>query len=224
MQRVAKAEMVEQNLGVSADHSKQIVEVVSDAAGEAADSLHFLRLAELVFQHAALGDVFGDGFQDIGGFVASGYGAAADANRDDDAVLPFPADFEAVHASGAPEFVDQSIVFGGIDEDVFLRIKREDFESVVVAEHSDQGGIDVEKTAFEAGAVDPIDGGLHQRAVTDLGTAQSLLVAFAVDGGGQLLRDESENIRIALAEANVLGIALENKRTQDATIDLERDP
>ena len=72
----------------------------------------------------------------------------------------------------------------GVDEDVFLRIERENFESGVVAEHSDEGGVDVEKLAFEAGAVDSVDGGLHQGAVADFGAAQGLLVAFAIDGGG----------------------------------------
>ena len=61
--------MVEQNLGVAADDDEQIVEVVSDASGEAADGFHFLGLAELVFEDAAFGDVFGDGFENVGGLV-----------------------------------------------------------------------------------------------------------------------------------------------------------
>jgi hypothetical protein len=82
VQRMAWRELVEQNLGVAADDHEQIVEVVSDAAGEAADGFHFLGLAELIFEHAALGDVFGDGFENVGGFVAAGDGAAADADGD----------------------------------------------------------------------------------------------------------------------------------------------
>ena len=101
-------ELVEQDLGVAADDHEQIVEVVSDAAGEAADGFHFLGLAELIFEDAALGDVFGDGFEDVGGLVAAGDGAAADADGDDGAVLALPADFETVHAAGAAEFVDQA--------------------------------------------------------------------------------------------------------------------
>jgi hypothetical protein len=125
----------------------------------------------LVFEDAALGDVFGDGFEDVGGFVAAGYGAAADADGDGGAVFAFPADFEAVHATGAAEFVDQAGVFGGIDEDVFLGIEREYFESGVIAKHSDESGVDVEEVAFEAGAIDSVDGGLHQGAVADFGAA-----------------------------------------------------
>ena len=223
MQRVAGSELVEQNFGVAADDHEQIVEVVSDAAGEAADGFHFLGLAELIFEDAALGDVFGDGFEDVGGFVAAGDGAAADADGDGDAVFALPADFEAVHASGAAEFVDQAGVFGGIDENVFLGIEARDFEGGIVTEHSDESGVDVEKMAFEAGAVNSVDGGLHQRAVADFGAAQSLLVAFAVDGGGQLLRDQGENILVALAEADVFGIAFEDECAEDVMVDLERD-
>ena len=116
------------------------------------------------------------------------------------AVLAFPADFETVHAAGAAEFVDQAGVFAGIEEDVFLGIEGEDFERGVVTEHSDEGGVDVEKLAFEAGAINSVDRGLNQRAVADFGAAQGLLVAFVVDGGGQLARDQSENFFIAFAE------------------------
>src|SRR5208282_1680988 len=100
----------------------------------------------------------------------------------------------------------------GVDEDVFLRIELQDFEGGVVTEHSDESGVDVEKMAFEAGTVDPGDSGLHQGAVAGFGAAQGLLVALAIDGGGQLLRDQGQNILIAVTEMSVLGIALENDR------------
>ncbi len=216
--------MVEEDFGVSADDGEQIVGVVGDASGEAADGFHFLRLTELIFEDAALGDVFGDGFENVGGFVTAGYGASADADGDGGSVFALPADFETVHASGALEFVDQAGVLTGFDEDVFLRIEGQNITRRVVAEHSDEGGVDVEKAAFEAGAVDSVDRGLHQRAVADFGAAQGLLVAFAVDGGGQLVRDESEDIFVALTEADVFGITLENERAQDVMVDLEGDP
>ena len=203
MQRMAEGELVEHDLGVSADDHEEIVEVVGDAAGEAADGFHFLGLAELVFENAALGDVFGNAFENVGGFVA-GDGTAADADGDDGRVFALPANFEAVHAPAAAEFVDQAGMLGGVDEDIFLRIERQDFESGVVAEHSDESGVDVEKMAFEAGTVNSVDGGLYQRAVTGFGAAQGLLVTLAIDGGGQLLGDQGEDILIALAEMSVL--------------------
>jgi len=162
---------------------------VSDASGETADGLHFLRLAELIFEDAAFGDVFGDGFENVGGLIFAGYGSSTDAHGDSRAILALPADFETIHAAGLAEFVDQAGVFGGIGEDIFFRIESEDFESGTVAEHSDEGGVHVEKMTLAAGAINSIDGGLNERAVAQLGAAQSLFVAFAVDGGCQLLRD-----------------------------------
>ena len=91
---------------------------------------------------------------------------------------------EAIHAAGAVEFIDQAGVLAGFDEDVFLGIEGENFFGRVVTEHPDERGIDVEKFAFEARAIDSVDGGLNQRTVANFGAAQVLLVAFAVDGGG----------------------------------------
>ena len=41
---------LDQELAVAEDHGQQVVEVVGDAAGEAADRLHLLRLAELLLE------------------------------------------------------------------------------------------------------------------------------------------------------------------------------
>src|ERR1039457_3084101 len=114
MQRMTDGELVEQDFGITADDHEEVVEVMSDAAGEAAYGFHFLGLAELILEEAAGGDVFGDGLEHVGGFVAAGDVAAADADGDDAAVFALPAGFETVHASGAAEFVDQAGVFGGI--------------------------------------------------------------------------------------------------------------
>ena len=47
--------------GPAEDHGQQVVEVVGDAAGQPADRLHLLGLAQLLLQLQALGDVFLDG-------------------------------------------------------------------------------------------------------------------------------------------------------------------
>ena len=54
------ADAIQQKLGVAGDDHQQIVEVVGNAAREAADGFHLLRLAELLFQSAMLGYVFGE--------------------------------------------------------------------------------------------------------------------------------------------------------------------
>ncbi len=189
VQRVFGSELIEENFGIAADDHEQIVEVVSDASGETADGFHFLRLTELIFEDATLGDVFGDGFENISGLVFGGDGAAADADGDGGSILALPASFKAIHATGAAEFVDQAGIFAGIEEDIFLRIEGKDFESGVVTQHSNEGRVDVEKLAFKTGTIDSVDRGLNERPVANFGAAQSLLVAFVLDGGGQLTRD-----------------------------------
>ena len=83
------AEAFEKKFRVAGDDHQQIVEVVRDAAGEAADGFHLLRLAQLLLERAALGDVFGEEFEDNPFFAAVGDGATGDAN-DRRAVLAFP--------------------------------------------------------------------------------------------------------------------------------------
>jgi len=45
-------------LGVTVDDREQVVEIVRDAAGQRAEAFHLLRLAQLVFEFFALGDIF----------------------------------------------------------------------------------------------------------------------------------------------------------------------
>ena len=68
-------EALEQELGVAGDDHQEVVEVVRDAAGEAADGFHFLRLAELLLQRARFGDVFHENFEGVSVFaVGNGSG------------------------------------------------------------------------------------------------------------------------------------------------------
>jgi len=76
---------------------------VSDAAGEAADGFHFLGLAELIFENAARGDVFGDASRTSAGSSPPATARPLRANGDDDAVLALPADFKAVNAASAAD-------------------------------------------------------------------------------------------------------------------------
>ena len=57
------AQALEQKFGITGNHHQQIVEVVRDAAGEAADGFHFLRLTELHFQRSGLGHVFDENLE-----------------------------------------------------------------------------------------------------------------------------------------------------------------
>ena len=53
-------ETLQQKFGVSGNHHQQIVEIVRNAASQAADSFHLLRLAQLLFERATLGHVLGE--------------------------------------------------------------------------------------------------------------------------------------------------------------------
>ncbi len=56
-------QFIQQQLAVALDDSKQIIEVVGDAAGETTNSFHLLRLAKLFLQGPPLGHVFDDLFK-----------------------------------------------------------------------------------------------------------------------------------------------------------------
>ena len=59
-QRIARAQLAEQQLAVAVDHRQQVVEVVRHAARQPPDRFHLLRLLELGFQRLALGNVMRD--------------------------------------------------------------------------------------------------------------------------------------------------------------------
>ncbi len=82
-------EAFEQKFRVSGNHHQQIVEIVRDAASEAAHSFHLLRLAQLLFERAALGHVFGEELEYHSFFASIGYGTTGDANHGR-AVLALP--------------------------------------------------------------------------------------------------------------------------------------
>ena len=53
-------ELLDQLVAVAQQHGDQVVEVVRDAGGKAADRLHLLGLAQLILQSIALAQVAGD--------------------------------------------------------------------------------------------------------------------------------------------------------------------
>ena len=110
--RIGRAVRVQQEIGRHHDGAEQIVEIVRDAAGEAADRLHLLLLRELVLQRALLGGVervddrgfliallFLDrGDKEAGGAIAGAVEGGIDRR---DLPLPAAAWRNAVSSSGA---------------------------------------------------------------------------------------------------------------------------
>src|SRR5262249_48397482 len=52
---LTRVDLVDGEVGVALDDGEQVVEIVGDATSEASESVHFLRLAKIVFQLFALG-------------------------------------------------------------------------------------------------------------------------------------------------------------------------
>ena len=106
-------QLLEQDFGVAVDDHQQVVEVVGDAARQAPDGFHFLRLPELFFQLAALGNVLGDQFQNFFPLLGAAGGAAAEPHRDRPSVLVFPLHFRAVQAIPSADILRSSGQFPG---------------------------------------------------------------------------------------------------------------
>ena len=53
-------EAFERKLSVTGDHGEEIVEIVGDAAREAAEGLHLARLGELIFERLPFRDIDAD--------------------------------------------------------------------------------------------------------------------------------------------------------------------
>src|ERR1700691_2554787 len=114
---------LEQHFGISVDHHQEVVEVVGDATGEAADGIHFLCLAKLLFELTAVGDVFGDQFEDFFGLIGKDGGTAAESYDDDAVVFALPLHFNAIETSGAAAILGEAVQFQWGDEDVLLYIE-----------------------------------------------------------------------------------------------------
>ncbi len=192
------------------------------SAGQAADGFHLLGLAELVLEHATVGNVFGNRLQHVGWFVDIADGAAADADSDGATIFALPLDFDAIEASGATEFVDEVGVLFGVREYILFRIEQQNFLGRTIRQHGDESGIDVEEPAFQAGAIDSVDRTLHQRPIASLGAAEGLFVSLDLNRAGHLPRHESQNLFVAFAIADVLGIGLNHERAESMVVDLER--
>ena len=114
--RAAKMRLVpetfEEKFRVSGDHHQEIVEVVRDPAGQAAHGLHLLRLAQLLFQGAALGDIFREEFEDHAFFTAVDHGTPRDSNHGGAALaLPF-GDYSFERFGGAQAIRELEPLFG----------------------------------------------------------------------------------------------------------------
>src|SRR5207253_6191030 len=100
--------VLEENFGITADHHQKIVEIMSHTAGESSHGLHFLRLTELIFQHAAFGDIFGNHFKNLLSNIGAGDGSTTQPDRDGIDVLALPADLDVLQPCATAKFIYQT--------------------------------------------------------------------------------------------------------------------
>ena len=169
--RMVGRDLAENDVGVALDDGQQVVEVVGDAAGEAADRLHLLRLQELLFELLALGDVDADrprrplrqrafagdvrpGDRPLGAVLAGDRQlpvAEFDARRRHVAPHPGPLDRigdEAVDEAG----VGQHVVGGEAGDALALAVPEDEVAVVVERRHQDRHVLDDGLEPAAAGA------------------------------------------------------------------------
>ena len=207
-------EIFEQHLGVAADDHQKIIEVVRHAAGQPSDGFHFLRLAELVFEGPPFGDIFRDDFEGRVAVIPGIGGASAEPDRNCGAIFLLPANFGAVKVARALEFLHQVGMGRGFQKNVLLRIKPHNVFRGIVAQHMDQCGIHIQKSAIDAGSINAVDRALYEGAIPRFGMPQRFFVTLVVDRARQLLRDECQDFLVAFAETHILVIALNNENSE----------
>src|SRR5271163_2039537 len=133
------------------------------ATGEAAYGIHFLRLAQLLFQLTPVSDVFDHQLQDFLRVVASDGGAATEPHDDDATVLAFPLHFDAIQSFVAAAVFGEPVQLLRIDKDFVPSIQLEKLFDRSPPQHFDQGGIDVEECAPDRATADAEGGAQNYR-------------------------------------------------------------
>ena len=167
------ADLSQQELGVSRNHHQQVVEVVSDAAGEASHGFHLLGLAKLLLQGAAFGDVLGEEFEEDGvAFVAES--AAGEAHADNGAVVAQPVSWQTLKFLQQTQVVGQAEPLLRVGVEVG-QIAADQIGAGTVAQHGDQRRIHVEQNAGRIAPAHAVGSMRDQRAKVDLGAAEAFL-------------------------------------------------
>ena len=221
-QRIAGLHLVEHQLAVAFDDGEQVVEVVGHAAGQPAHRFHLLRLAELLFQSAPLGDVLGDHLEALEVALVIAQSAAAEPHGDGLAIFALPASLHAFDAVFLLVIADHAVALSRIGVDIVSQIKRQQLISGVVTQHGNQRRIHVEEAILHAGAVDPVHRALHLGAIARFRLAQRIFIALAQDGGGHALGNEGEDFQLTLSEALFFDVALQSEHAEGSVAGFQR--
>src|SRR5207247_1806257 len=99
------------------DDSKKVIEVVSDAARQLPNRLHFLSLPQLVLHLFPFRDVFREDFEIRNFTGAIGYTPPAKTNQDGLSATATPRAFESLTGTSATELYEKFIVADRLVED-----------------------------------------------------------------------------------------------------------
>src|SRR5260370_20787620 len=124
-----------QHLAVADYHAEQIVEVVRNSTGKAADCFHFLRHAELAFQSAPLGHVLGKNLDISDRARLILYRATTASHGDGCAIFAFPLHFEILETFLMQERFIELLMFNGITINASGEICSQELLLIRVSKH-----------------------------------------------------------------------------------------
>ena len=157
---------------VAGDAGQDVVEVVGDAAGELADRLHLLGLAQLLLERAPLRHVLRDGLEAVDRASGAPHRAARESHQDFFPVPAPPCDLHAFDHVCALEAREDPLALVRVRVDVDGEVDGQQLLLGLVAEHPHERGVYGEEPPVDAGPVDRVGGVLHQSAVALLRAAQ----------------------------------------------------
>src|SRR5208283_5039505 len=91
------------------------------------------------------------------------------------------------------------------------RIELEKIFDRFMPEHGHERRIHVEESSGECAATNTEGGAQDERTGTGLGAAERFFIALVLDGRGQLLRNKFQNLAVALSEAGVFAVVLDDQ-------------
>src|SRR5580658_1427698 len=134
-----------QHSAVADNYAQKIVEVMGDPSRKTPNCFHLLRHAQLSFEDSLFGDILGESVKigDSAVFIVDA--TAGTVHGDRRAVLPLPLHFDVLDFFRTDELLDQTLIFSRVAEDFAGQVFAEKLFGRLIAEHSLQGWIYLQK-------------------------------------------------------------------------------
>src|SRR2546422_92046 len=182
--RVVGTERPAQEIHGAEDGGEQVIEVVGDAAGQAAHGLHFLGLAQPLLERALVRHVLDDELEALERPVRGPHWATVQAHRDN-AAVPTPPDDLFDGGAELLATLEDAGARRGVHVHVASDVDLEQLFRRPVPKHREEGRVHHQELAVPGRSIDTVRRVLHETAVARLRTTQRLLGALALgDVGG----------------------------------------